>query len=191
MRKAATTETEARQEQMAQRGQEEVLMKKWADTIASGCRYGDVAERIFKDAEIIWEHSEADYQGYANVLARLKNGHFIHLSWTYGSCSGCDEWEARGLSDDDVEQEMRRSMGVFKTQKHLRKYCHLEDKTAKVPCPNDPTNGSIPGMLYMGFGGFASDFRSMARTVETYLKSRKPKPKKKAKKIKKRKTKKR
>jgi hypothetical protein len=58
---------------------------RWDQTDASKCRYGEVAERIFKDADIIWEHSMSDYQGYANVLAAMPDGTFVHYEWSYGS----------------------------------------------------------------------------------------------------------
>ena len=35
---------------------------KWSETTASQARYGDVAERVFGQAEVIAEFSEADYQ---------------------------------------------------------------------------------------------------------------------------------
>lgn len=95
---------------------------KWNETIASKCRYGDVAERIFSDAEIIWECSEDDYQGSANVIASMPDGTFIHYEWTYGSCSGCDEYESLGLSDDEIEADMRKTMAVLKDRETLRKY---------------------------------------------------------------------
>ena len=42
---------------------------KYSETIASKCRYGDVAERIFGEAEILWEHSE-DYWSYRNSVRK-------------------------------------------------------------------------------------------------------------------------
>lgn len=35
---------------------------KWEETIASQCRYGDIATRIWKDWNILWEDSTCDYQ---------------------------------------------------------------------------------------------------------------------------------
>lgn len=86
---------------------------KWNETIASKARYGDVAERIFGNAEILWEESTNDYQGNCNVLAKLPDGKIAHYAWDYGSCSGCDSWEKSGMSDDDIEAEMRRTMATF------------------------------------------------------------------------------
>ena len=37
---------------------------KFDETTASQCRYGNVLERVFGDWDIVWEDSEADYQGH-------------------------------------------------------------------------------------------------------------------------------
>src|ERR1700739_419908 len=68
--------------------QKTLVGKPWSETIASQCRYGDVAESIWGDWDIIWEDSEADYQGHASILAR-KNNRYSFYEWYYGSCSGC------------------------------------------------------------------------------------------------------
>lgn len=139
---------------------------KWEATVASRCRYGDVAGRIFGEAEIIWEHSEDDYQGSANVLARLPNGHFAHYEWTYGSCSGCDEWESRGLTDDEIERDMRFHMVTFPDETTLRRYLKLEGEyeDARVPTAQSPTAGSVPGMTRYLFGGVGEEFRASGAT---------------------------
>ena len=100
---------------------------KWEETIASECRYGDVAERLFGKSEVIWENSENDYQGHANVFVALPSGRFAHYEWTYGSCSGCDEWEDRCLSNDQIEEIMRDETVWFDTIEVARKYLHLND----------------------------------------------------------------
>jgi hypothetical protein len=94
---------------------------RWHDTIASKCRYGEIAERIFGNMEIIWESSYEDWQGSANILAT--NGiNFYHYEWCYGSCSGCDDWEARSLSSEQIEDEMRAGLAVLKDLDTAKKY---------------------------------------------------------------------
>jgi hypothetical protein len=78
----------------------------WHETIASKCRYGDIAKKIWEDWNILWEDSEDDYQGHATILAE-GGGKYSFYEWWYGSCSGCDTWEAANMSDEDVEKEMR------------------------------------------------------------------------------------
>lgn len=144
---------------------------KWEETIASSCRYGDDAGAIFGDAEIIWENSEADYQGSANLLARFSDGSFAHYSWTYGSCSGCDEWESRDLTPEQVVEEMKNGMAVIPDVEHLKRYLHLEGeyKNALLPTTNSPTNGSVPGMMKYLSGGWGDDFESMRKTATDWL----------------------
>lgn len=96
----------------------------WMDTTASKCRYGNVASELFRDSTVIWECSEADYQGYANVLARLEDGTYLLYGWTYGSCGGCDSWEAADMSREDIESEMRRGSRVM-THKALRSWAAM------------------------------------------------------------------
>lgn len=79
---------------------------KWTETTADQCRYGDIAERIWGDWDIIWEDSEADWQGHASFVAE-KDGKYCFYEWWYGSCSGCDGWESDGSSEDEIEAEMR------------------------------------------------------------------------------------
>jgi hypothetical protein len=145
---------------------------RWEATVASSCRYGDVAGRIFRDAEIIWENSESDYQGFANVLAHMPDGTFAHYEWTYGSCSGCDEWEARDLTDEQVEAEMRSALAVLPDKEALMKYLHLDPvytQDMKYPTANTPTNASVPGMMRYLCGGQGEDFKSMAMAAAEYL----------------------
>lgn len=80
----------------------------WDKTVSSRCRYGDIAGRIVKDSLVLWEDSEENYQGHVNLVARSSAGDFMHLHYEYGSCSVCDEWEDRGLSDDEIEEDMRK-----------------------------------------------------------------------------------
>lgn len=144
---------------------------KWTETTASSCRYGDVAGRIFSQAEVLWEHSEDDYQGFANILAAMPDGTFVHYEWTYGSCPGCDEWESRNLTDDQVEQEMRGAMAILADKETLRRYLHLEGvfADAQLPTANTPTNGSIPGMMQYIGGGWGKDFGDMREVVGAWL----------------------
>ena len=147
---------------------------KWTDTVASNCRYGSIAERLFKDAEIIWEDSDDDYQGYATVLAQMADGRFCLYDWTYGSCSGCDEWEDRGLSDDEIEIEMCRAAAFFSTVEQVQRYFHLDPYVEDVPWPsaNLVTNGSVPGMLHSAFGGIGDEFKAAGAAFEAWLGAR-------------------
>lgn len=144
---------------------------KWTETVASQCRYGDVIGEVFSDAEVIWENSYADYQGSANILVKMFDGRFAHYSWTYGSCSGCDEWEAANYNDEQIRQEVLRTTAWLANEEQLIKYLKLEEeyKDALLPTANSITNGSIPGMLKYLCGGWASDFEDMRKAAIDWL----------------------
>lgn len=94
---------------------------KWNQTVADSCRYGEVARRIWGDWEILWENSESDYQGHASFLAQ-RGKRYCFYEWWYGSCSGCDGWEAAGKDDDAVEREMRETALWLDSEAALRKW---------------------------------------------------------------------
>ena len=96
----------------------------WNKTVASTCRYGEVAERIWGDWDVLWEDSEADYQGHTTILAR-KGNKWSFYEWWYGSCSGCDGWESDGKGDDAIEKEMRNTAMWFKSKKELKAWLEM------------------------------------------------------------------
>jgi hypothetical protein len=100
---------------------------RWNDTIASTCRYGDTVGQVFGDAEIIWEDSVADYQGHANIVALLEDGTVLHYEWSYGSCSGCDSWESSGASDQDIMEEVERTMSKMDIDKAISYFHHMPE----------------------------------------------------------------
>jgi hypothetical protein len=107
---------------------------RWQDTVASRCRYGENAGRIWGDWEIIWEESMDDYQGYAKFLAK-KDKKYCFYEWSYGSCSGCDAWEDRGLNDAQIEDEMREEAmwfdDEFRSKEHLANWCRMMEETSR------------------------------------------------------------
>lgn len=78
---------------------------KWIETEASDCRYGDVAGTIWCNWDILWEDSDVGYQGHASFLAE-KDGEYCFYEWWYGSCSGCDSWEAAEFTTKAIRDEM-------------------------------------------------------------------------------------
>jgi hypothetical protein len=105
----------------------------WDKTIASTCRYGEVAGHIWGDWEVIWEDSTSDYQGHASFIAK-KGKRYCFYEWWYGSCSGCDGWEADGKSDDDIEHEMRDMALWMPSEAALRKWLMMLE--GKSPLSN-------------------------------------------------------
>lgn len=104
---------------------------KWEKTIASECRYGDIAGKIWGDWEILWEDSESGYQGHVSFLAK-KGRKYCFYEWWYGSCSGCDGWEAAGLSNDEINKEMRDTALWMKSEKELLNWLQMLEGVAPI-----------------------------------------------------------
>ncbi len=79
----------------------------WDETVASQCRWSEYAKELINDWDILWENSEAGWQGGAQILA-FKNGQLRYLDWSYGSCSGCDVYE--NMKADDVRKEFKNNV---------------------------------------------------------------------------------
>jgi hypothetical protein len=105
--------------------------KKFNESVAANCRYGDVAAGIWGDWDLVWERSYADYQGSANILVH-KDGQFVAYEWDYGSCEGCDTWEAACMSDEQVAEEMQRNAATMDVRT-ARKWAEMNhDKSVEV-----------------------------------------------------------
>lgn len=121
---------------------------KWSETIASTCRYGEIAEKIWGDWDIIWEDSESDYQGHASFVAN-KGRRYCFYEWWYGSCSGCDTWEAEGKSDEGIVAEMKDTALWMSSKKELMKWLNM---LTGNPISNHQ-DGGIAGNLDILSGG--------------------------------------
>ena len=82
-------------------------IKAWKETIAHQCRWSEYAEELVGDWSVLWEDSEADWQGHARVLV-FKQGALRYLDWSYGSCSGCDSYEDMG--EDFVRNDFKKNV---------------------------------------------------------------------------------
>src|SRR5689334_16344805 len=102
---------------------------KFLNSVAVSCRYGDIAARIWEGWELVWEHSEADYQGFASFVAKHEDGRYVFYEWTYGSCSGCDGWEAAELTEEQIEDEMRQEAMWFRNSLEFMIWLEMLDET--------------------------------------------------------------
>jgi hypothetical protein len=123
---------------------------KWNETVADTCRYGDVAGKVFGDFDILWEDSECDYQGHATILGK-KGKTYVFYEWWYGSCSGCDDWESRNLTDDEIAAEMQETAMFFEGKRPLKKWLGMLEGTYPVSRQYD--TGGLTGMLDLLGGG--------------------------------------
>lgn len=145
---------------------------KWEESAAAKCRYARVTDEIFKDADVIWEESVDDCQGHANFLLHMPDGTFVHYSYTYGSCSVCDEWEDRCLTDDEIAQVIRNEMATLANESILRRYLHLDPEPPLTP----PDFECGPGehedhanIVPLVNRGWSENFDAMAQTASGWL----------------------
>ena len=123
----------------------------YSKTVASTCRYGEVAERIWGEWEILWEDSEADYQGHASILAK-KGNKYAFYEWWYGSCSGCDGWEADGKDDDAIEKEMRDTALWFDSKKQLKTWLDMLNGDPRSNASMERGGALAYGLDFLGGG---------------------------------------
>lgn len=147
---------------------------KWNETTAKDCRYGEIAENIFGDAKILWEDSEADYQGHATIIAEMTDGTFAFYEWWYGSCSGCDDWESRGLNDDQIEAEMREHMVTFDDLPTLRRFL-CGDPEDKFDVSRKYDTGGLVGMIDILSGGTLNRFERAWCVIDEIMHSKEKK----------------
>lgn len=99
------------------------------DTVASQCRYSGVTERIFEGYDILWDNSEAGYQGEVELLGK-KGRAYQYFGFAYGSCSGCDPWGDHENDSPVVEMEFRKKQLMsFKNEKELLTWYGMLEET--------------------------------------------------------------
>lgn len=93
--------------------------------LTDNARYSDNLDELLHDLKvkkILDLKYESDYQGFVDVSALLKDGRVFSYLYYYGSCSGCDEWEAENLTDDEIKAEMKRGATYFKSVDTYNKF---------------------------------------------------------------------
>lgn len=135
----------------------------WEETTSSRCRYGDIAGKIWGDWEILWEDAEDNYQGHASFLAK-KGTRYSFYEWWYGSCSGCDGWEADNASDEAIEKEMRETAIWFDNKTALKKWLKMLDAN---PRSNDSMErgGGLAFGIDLLSGGLLSRINAIRKEV--------------------------
>lgn len=79
-------------------------------------RYSEILEKLVDNLGgvcILRCEYEAGYQGYVDIDVMLKNRQVFSYKYSYGSCSVCDEWESRHLSEDAILDEMQKGCYIF------------------------------------------------------------------------------
>lgn len=94
----------------------------YLEQLCENARYSENLETVINSLnaiEILHLEYESDYQGYVDIDVLLKNGKVFIYDYYYGSCSGCDEWEARNLSNEEIEQEMLRAAVLYDIKDYI------------------------------------------------------------------------
>lgn len=89
------------------------------------CRYGEILNGLINEyAKIFLYGAEADYQGFVKIAWKEKydNKKYYFYEYNYGSCSGCDDWESRGLTNWEIAQEMIRDTVKFDKKEDFIKF---------------------------------------------------------------------
>jgi hypothetical protein len=79
-------------------------------------RYTDILEHLVNELcgeEILRLEYESSWSGDVDIDVLLKNGQVFSYYYSYGSCSGCDEWESLDLDDEEIEEEMLKGATFF------------------------------------------------------------------------------
>ncbi len=95
---------------------------KFSESKSSECRWSEFAERLIGDWDVLWEHAEVDYQGFAELLA-AKDGRFCYLQWSYGSCSGCDQWE--DMPEEQAFDDFKTGAMFFESADSVREWLKM------------------------------------------------------------------
>jgi len=88
--------------------------------IISRCLYAECAFPLLAGHEVLACEGEEDWQGSARILAKRTTAEgfyeYLFLTWDWGSCEVCDDWQGRNLTAEQITEEMRRSLALFETK---------------------------------------------------------------------------
>jgi len=79
-------------------------------------RYSEILEEVITElsaVKVLREDFEDFYQGFVDVDVLLKDGKVFSYNYSYGSCSVCDEWESRELTDEEIKIIMKTESTIF------------------------------------------------------------------------------
>lgn len=96
------------------------------ETEACSCRYGNCVNDLWGNWEVIYENSVCDYQGSVDFVAKHPNENkYVAYGYYYGSCSGCDSWEAENLSGDEIKKVMKEQCLEFDNKVQLQRWAKM------------------------------------------------------------------
>lgn len=90
-----------------------------------GCRYSSCLIDLLTQlqaVQVLFEKYDNDYQGFVDVDVLLSDGRVFSYAYSYGSCSGCDEWENLGLSTEEIKKTMLTEATIFNSIEEYNKW---------------------------------------------------------------------
>lgn len=94
-------------------------------------RYSEVLQMLLTElggVRLLRKDYESDYQGHVDVDVLLNDGRVFTYYYSYGSCSGCDEWEDRGLSDDQIKDTMKTEATFYPDEASYNEWRRMANK---------------------------------------------------------------
>jgi hypothetical protein len=96
--------------------------------LVDDARYSDILDSLLdrlKAKKVLFVNYESSYQGDVDIDVLLKDGRVFSYHYYYGSCSGCDDWENRDLTDEQIEKEMEIEATFFDDMKQYKKFVEM------------------------------------------------------------------
>lgn len=87
-------------------------IQKMVDYARYSSHLEDVLAKL-QAVEVLRVEYESDYQGFVDIDVLLADGRVFTYKYWYGSCSGCDEWESRELSSEEICEEMLKEATLY------------------------------------------------------------------------------
>lgn len=91
------------------------------EELVEGARYSSILESLINDLgciKVLRLNYESNYSGYVDIDVLLKNKKVFSYKYYYGSCSGCDDWEGRGLEHNQIMAEMYKKATIFSIKEY-------------------------------------------------------------------------
>ena len=93
-------------------------------------RYSSILQEVIeelKGIEILRLDYESDYQGHVDIDVLLEDGQVFSYKYWYGSCSGCDEWEDRNLTCEEIKDVMIQEATFFGGLESYQTWCGMRN----------------------------------------------------------------
>ena len=88
----------------------------WNKKLVDNARYADILFDVISNLggrRLLALDYDADYQGYVDISVLLDDGRVWSYMYSYGSCAGCDDWEDRELTRNEIAKEMIKEATFF------------------------------------------------------------------------------